>query len=134
MAYRELGMVEVREILRRWRGGEGVRAIARGSSLDRKTIAAYVGAALAVGVQRGGAPHTDEQITTIAATRRPGPTNATIPSPEVEVLRPQARTIRQWLDEGLRLTKIHRRLRAQGVRISYARCIGSHGPRATPAL
>ena len=43
MAYRELGMVEVREILRRWLGGDGVRAIARGTGLDRKTIAAYVG-------------------------------------------------------------------------------------------
>jgi transposase len=121
MAYRELGMVEVREILRRWLGGDGVRAIARGTGLDRKTIAAYVGAALAVGVQRGGADPTDEQITTIAATRRPGrPTNATVPSPEVEVLRPHERTIRQWLGEELRLTKIHRRLRAQGVRVSYS--------------
>jgi transposase len=121
MAYRELGMVEVREILRRWLGGDGVRAIARGTGLDRKTIAAYVGAALAVGVQRGGAPPTDEQITTIAATRRPGrPTNAIVPSPEVEVLCPHERTIRQWLGEGLRLTKIHRRLRAQGVRVSYS--------------
>ena len=69
MAYRELGMVEVREILRRWLGGDGVRAIARGTGLDRKTIVAYVGAALAVGVQRGGAPPSDEQLTTIAATR-----------------------------------------------------------------
>jgi hypothetical protein len=102
MAYRELGMVEVREILRRWLGGEGVRAIARGTGLDRKTITAYVRAALAVGVQRGGAPPSDEQITTIAATRRPGrPTNATAPSPEVEVLRPHELTIRQWLGEGL---------------------------------
>ena len=30
---------------RRWQGGAGVRAIARGTGLDRKTIAAYVGAA-----------------------------------------------------------------------------------------
>jgi transposase len=38
----------------------------------------------------------------------------------VEVLCPHERTIRQWLGEGLRLTKIHRRLRAQGVRVSYS--------------
>ena len=55
MAYRELGMVEVREMVRRWLGGEGVRAIARATGMDRKTIAAYVRAALAVGVRRGGA-------------------------------------------------------------------------------
>lgn len=121
MAYRERGMVEVREMVRRWLGGEGVRAIARATGMDRKTIAAYVRAARAVGVERGGAPPTDEQFATIAATRRPGrPTNTTAPSPEVETLRPHAATIRQWLGEGLRLTKIYRRLRAQGVRVSYS--------------
>ena len=121
MAYRELGMVEVREVLRRWLGGEGVRAIARGTGLDRKTIAAYVGAACAVGVERGGAAPTDEQISTIAATRQPGrPTNMTAPSPELEILRPHEPTIRQWLAEGLRLTKIYRRLRAAGVPVSYS--------------
>jgi transposase len=121
MAYRELGMVEVREMVRRWLGGEGVRAIARATGMDRKTIAAYVRAALAVGVRRGGAPPTDEQLTAIAATRRPGrPTNTTAPSPELDTLRPHEATIRQWLGEALRLTKIHRRLRAQGVRVSYS--------------
>jgi hypothetical protein len=42
MAYREVGMVEVREVLRRWLGGNGVRAIDRGTGLDRKTIAGRV--------------------------------------------------------------------------------------------
>jgi hypothetical protein len=56
MAYRERGMVEVREMVRRWLGGEGVRAIARATGMDRKTVAAYIRAAGAVGVQRGGAP------------------------------------------------------------------------------
>ncbi len=71
MAYRELGMVEVREILRRWLDGEGVRAMARAVGMGCKTIAAYIeAAAVAVGVQRGGAPPTDEQITRIASVRR----------------------------------------------------------------
>lgn len=42
MAYRELGMVELREIIRRWIGGDGVRAIARGARVDRKTVVRYV--------------------------------------------------------------------------------------------
>ncbi len=121
MAYRELGMVEVREIVRRWLVSEGVRAIARGTGIDRKTIAEYVRAAVAVGVQRGGPPPSDDQVAAIAATRRPGrPTNTTTPSPELETLRPHEATIRQWLGEELRLTKIHRRLRAQGVTVSYS--------------
>src|SRR5262245_43208749 len=121
MAYRELGMVEVREVLRRWLAGEGVRAIARAVGVDRKTIAAYVRAAGALGVQRGSAPPTDEQLTTIATARRPGrPTNARAPSSEVERLRPHEETVRQWLAEGLRLTKVYRRLRTAGVAVSYS--------------
>jgi transposase len=121
MAYRELGMVEIREIVRRWLIGEGVRAIARGTGMDRKTIAEYVRAAVAVGVQRGGPPPRDDQVAAIAAARRPGrPTNTTTPSPELETLRPHGAMIRQWLGEELRLTKIHRRLRAQGVMVSYS--------------
>lgn len=115
MAYRELGMVELREIVRRWQGGEGVRALARGTGMDRKTIAAYLRAAQAAGVQPGSGPPTDEQLTVIVATRRPGrPANTAAPSPEFEVLRPHAAQIRAWLTEGLRLTKIYRRLREQG--------------------
>jgi hypothetical protein len=121
MAYRELGMVEVREVLRRWLAGDGVRAIARAARVDRKTIAAYVRAAIAMGIQREGAPPTDAQLIAIAAARRPGrPTNGASPSPEFERLRPQESVIRQWLAEGLRLTKIYRRLRAAGVDVSYS--------------
>jgi len=121
MAYRELGMVELREIVRRWQGGEGVRALARGTGMDRKTIAAYLRAAQAAGVQPGSGPPTDEQLTAIVATRRPGrPANTDAPSPEFEMLRPHAAHIRAWLTEGLRLTKIYRRLREQGLPVSYS--------------
>jgi transposase len=138
MAYREFGMVEVREILRRWLGGTGIRAIARAAGVDRKTIAAYVQAAVAVGVQRGSAPPTDVQIAAIATARRPGrPPNSSAPSPELEVLRPHEGTVRQWLTEGWRLTKIYRRLRAAGVRVSYSslyRFARSTCEFATPAI
>jgi hypothetical protein len=53
MAYRELGMIEIREVLRRFCLGDGVRAIARGTGSDRKTVAKYVAAAQAAGLQRG---------------------------------------------------------------------------------
>jgi hypothetical protein len=48
MAYQELGMIELREVVRRWRAGYWFRAIARATPLDRKTVARYVQAALAV--------------------------------------------------------------------------------------
>jgi hypothetical protein len=37
MAYRGLGMVEVREIVRRWLASDSIRAIARATGMDRKT-------------------------------------------------------------------------------------------------
>jgi transposase len=121
MGYRELGMVELREMVRRWQAGDGIRAIARGTGLDRKTIAGYLRAAQAVGVQPGGEPPTDEQLTALTTTRRPErPLNTDTPSPEVEALRPLAAQIRAWLNEGLRLTKIYRRLRGQGLAVSYS--------------
>ncbi len=35
MAYREVGMVQVREIVRRWLAGDGLRSIARALGVDR---------------------------------------------------------------------------------------------------
>jgi hypothetical protein len=80
MAYREL--VELREIVRRWQGGEGVRAIARATGMDRKTIAEYL--RRAGGVQPGSATPTDEPLTIIAAPGAPG-----VPrTPKTDSIRP----------------------------------------------
>ena len=38
MAFREVPMFEVREVLRLWLGGEGLRAVARLGRVDRKTV------------------------------------------------------------------------------------------------
>jgi hypothetical protein len=50
MAFREVPMFEVREVLRLWLGGEGLRAVARLSRVDRKTVRRYVDAAIEAGV------------------------------------------------------------------------------------
>ena len=119
MAYRELGMIEVREMVRRWVAGDGIRMIARGTGVDRKTVARYAAAAQAVGLTRGGAPPTDEQI---AAVRRQGlPDPEREPSAEMLALAPWRAQIQAWLGpDGLRLTKVYRRLREQSVAVSYS--------------
>ena len=38
MAFREVRVFEVREVLRLWIGGEGLRAVERLVGLDRKTV------------------------------------------------------------------------------------------------
>ena len=45
MAFREVRVFEVREVLRLWLGGEGLRSIARLAGVDRKTVRRYVDAA-----------------------------------------------------------------------------------------
>ena len=84
MAYRELGMIELREVVRRWLAGDGFRAIGRATRIDRKTVARYVWAAVAVGLRRSGPrPRTSKSPpcgTSSRGTRR----------------QPRARRCRRW--------------------------------------
>lgn len=52
MAYREVSVIEIREVLRAWLGGVGVRTVAAHAGVDRKTTRRYVQAAEAAGVVR----------------------------------------------------------------------------------
>jgi transposase len=45
MSFRELSMIEVKEVLRRREAGQGLREIARETGIDRKTVRRYVRAA-----------------------------------------------------------------------------------------
>lgn len=60
MAFREVRVFEVREILRLWLRGEGLRAISRLAGMDRKTVRRYVEAAEELGLDRAG---DDDQLT-----------------------------------------------------------------------
>ena len=45
MAYREISVLQTREILRRWMAGESARAIHRNTGIDRRTVQRYIDAA-----------------------------------------------------------------------------------------
>jgi DNA-binding IclR family transcriptional regulator len=60
MAFREVRVFQVREVLRLWLRGEGFRSIERLAGLNRKTVHRYVDAALALGLVRGGG---EDQLT-----------------------------------------------------------------------
>lgn len=65
MAFREVRVHEVREVLRHWVGSElGQRLIADRAGVDRKTARRYIDAAVAAGVVREGGVEqlTDEVI------------------------------------------------------------------------
>ncbi len=42
MAFREILMIEVKEVLRRWLAGQAQRKIARDTGIDRKTVGRYI--------------------------------------------------------------------------------------------
>ena len=52
--FREVRVYEIKEVLRLWVRGEGLRSIERMSSVDRKTVRRYVTAAAEAGVDRAG--------------------------------------------------------------------------------
>jgi len=52
MAFREVRVFEVRELLRLWLAGEGIRATERLVGFDRKTVRRYVDAAVGLGLVR----------------------------------------------------------------------------------
>lgn len=55
MSYREVHMVEVREVVRLWLQGESLRSMSRLTGLDRKTVRRYVEAAQQAGCRVGEA-------------------------------------------------------------------------------
>jgi transposase len=74
MAFREVSVVGVKEILRLWLMGHGTRSIARHAQIDRKTVRRYVEAALAAGLSPGDQPDelTDELVGEVVDATRPG--------------------------------------------------------------
>jgi hypothetical protein len=74
VAFREVRVHEVREVLRHWLGSElGLRPIAERAGVDRKTARRYVDAAVDAGLVRDGGESqlTDELIGAVIAAVRP---------------------------------------------------------------
>ena len=110
MAYREVGMVEIREVLRLWLAGRGKRPIGRQLGLDPKTVRGYVRAAEACGLhlEDGPAALTEERFAAVVARLDGTPERERGPSWS-RCLEQRSR-IEGWLREGLRLTKVRKLL------------------------
>jgi transposase len=119
MAFREVPMFEIREVLRLWLAGEGLRAIARLARVDRKTVRRYVAAAQAGGLRRAGGEDqlSDEVIAAVCEAVRPARPGGH--GAAWETLVPHEELIRGWVDRGLRVTKIAELLARRGVRVPY---------------
>ena len=114
MAFREVRVHEVREVLRQWVDSElGQRPIAERAGVDRKTARRYIDAALELGVCREGGLEqlTDELIGAVINAVRPdraqghGQAWDRLPPVEAEIC--------EWVKEGLQLSNIHGKLERQ---------------------
>jgi len=120
MAYREVTMVEVKEVLRLWLREMGKRRIATRLGLDPKTVRGYIEAARGLGLERpaGEEALTDELVGQVIAARRG---NAHRPRGDTWSRCAEHREfIERHLRARVRLSKIRKLLRRQGVQIPYA--------------
>jgi transposase len=119
MAFREVPVYEIREVLRLRLSGEGYRSIARLTGVDRKTVRRYVEAAVAAGLNvDAGVEQLDDGLIGVVcgAVRpaRPGGHGAAW-----EALVPHEEQIRKWVKQDLRLTKIAELLGRRRVAVPY---------------
>lgn len=94
MPYRELTMIDVKEVLRRWSAGHGDRKIGREAGVDRKTVARYTDAAKQLGLEPGR-ELTDEEVHQIAQCVQSRPLAS--PSDEWNAVAQHRERIERWL-------------------------------------
>jgi len=126
MAYREVGMWEILNVLRRIGRGENKSVVARATGHRRKTVRRYVAAAVELGWKPGLEDPTEELAVGVFQKLRPVPEENGLGDVE-RLLLPHRAKIKAWLapDEngnkrGLRLTKVHELLSRAGVDVAYS--------------
>ena len=119
MSYRELTMIDVKELLRRWAAGHSNRKIARETGADRGTVSRYAAIAERLGLARDREP-SDDEVHEVAQCIQSRPvTNA---SAEWTSVAAHKDRIEEWLTRKrpLRLSKVHTLLvREHGLEVSY---------------
>ena len=100
MAFREVPVYEIREVLRLRLGGEGYRSIARLTGVDRKTVRRYVEAAGGGGDGHDGGVEqlTDGLIGVVCEAVRPARPGGH--GAAWEALVPHEELIRGWVEPG----------------------------------
>jgi transposase len=119
MAFREVAVAEIREALRAWLDGAGLRKVAERAGVDRKTARRYVEAAVSAGLARDGGRGqlTDELLGQVAGAVRPVRPGGH--GTAWDTLEDQQAQVKAWVDDGLSVVKIGVLLERQGVKVPY---------------
>ena len=119
MAFREVAVTEIREVLRGWLAGAGLRRVGERAGVDRKTARRYVQAAQAMGLARGGgeAQLTDGLVGQVAEMVRPARPGGH--GRAWEALEGCHADIQAWVEQGLTVVKIGMLLERRGVVVAY---------------
>ena len=125
MAFREVAVAEIREVLRAWLSGSGLRKVAEQAGVDRKTARRYVQAAVDAGLARDGGTGqlTDELVGQVAEAVRPArPGGHGQARDQLEACHGE---IEAQVKAGLSVVKIGVLLERRGVVVPY--CLGGGG-------
>lgn len=115
MSFREVGMFEIKEVLRLWHAGVPKKAIGRTVGVDPKTVRRYVRAAEELGLS---APLDDAGLASLYVALRQGAEREK--GTAYETCEAQRERIKAWLADGVRLTKVRKLLKRHDVDVPYS--------------
>ena len=129
MVFREVSVIEIREVLRAWLAGKGLRKVGGQAGVDRKTARNYVNAALAAGLVRdGGEEQFDRRAGGAGWWPRSARRGRRATAPGGRRWRAEHAQIVEWVGkEGLTVVKIGDLLARRGV-------LAGGAPYAAPVL
>jgi hypothetical protein len=122
MMFREVTMLEVKEVLRLWLARRAKKAIARQVGVDRNTVRRYIKAAVACGLSEedGADALTDERLAAVIARIRDRADLEHAHGDSWAECAKHKAFIEKKLEAGLQLSKVRRLLLRQGVDVPYA--------------
>jgi transposase len=118
MSFREVRVFEVREMLRLWLRGEGLRSVERLVGIDRKTVRRYVDAAVEIGLDRGGGEDQLNDVFLALVVEKVRPHRTDGHGASWRMLEEQQEKIRAWIDDDdLTVAKVHTLLARQRISV-----------------
>jgi len=116
MAFREVRVFEIREVLRLWLRGEGIRSIERLGGVDRKTVRRYVAAGQELGLVRDGGEQQLAEEFMGSVVEKVRPHRADGRGQPWQLLVAQHEQIEKWLKtDKLTVVKAHELLARRGI-------------------